>query len=106
MRFVIKMEATNLLLSRWAREYFGFPAESSVSMGCFATRSVNANDQNDAVSAVIYSVRRELSESSVVSPLMNSPDNPLKIRIVSVRTVLSGDTDNAPNAGFTFYPED
>ena len=105
MQYVVKVEANNLVLSEWAKKYLGHPAKKAASIGCFATRVVDAVDQDAAMSAVVDSVRKELSEKAIVSPLMNDPSNPMTLKVNSVRSVAPGDTANAPDAGFTFFPE-
>jgi hypothetical protein len=105
VKFVVRIEANNLILSDWAKKSLGPAAENSPSLGCYATRVVEAADRDEATSHVIQSVRQELMESSAISPLENLPDNPIMVKIDSVRTVPNGAKPNAPEVGFTFYPE-
>lgn len=105
VKFVVRVEVNNLLLSNWAKKSLGPAAESSTSLGCYATRIVEATNQDEAILNIMQSIHKELIETSVISPIENPSDNPITVKLDSIRMVPVGAEPNAPEAGFTFYPE-
>ena len=100
MRFVIRLEANGIIPREDFADSLGAKMGSFSSLGCFATRLVEASSKEEAVLKAEVSLREEI--------LLNiAKHNTRKFFVVieSVRYLRFLEKPNAPTKGFTFFLE-
>lgn len=93
-RFLIRIDGTNVLLK---------DEDTGVAkrVGFFATRVVEAANENEAVSKVKQLVSGELT----IHAIPQNPDRPVTMTVDAI-SQLGKDDDRVIKGGFTFYPDE